>query len=127
MSTITFIGNAKATEDEIDALDFLGRILGHQGIELKTTARGDANNAVIAGYRAKDLEPTLIESDLLNATTDQMIVYADSKLLATLDKAKPDWMQENLIHLAHKQQLFDFIDLLLTKIHEQTGETVEPF
>ena len=132
MSSITFIGQPKATGEAQAALNFLGRVLATNDVDVALIPKGESNTALMAGYNAKaESIPRApiwdVDKDLLEVPTDQTIVFANEALLRSLDKADPNWRRPRDIVLTSDEQLARFLDLLLALHKENTGEVIEPF
>jgi hypothetical protein len=129
MSTMTFIGAAKVSDDEIFALDYLGRMLAHQDVDLVVSPKGQGNTALIHGYNEKAAVIPRAEAMTVNKVfdyeTDQLLVYGGDDLTAQLHKHSPGWDNRNHIHLVDEGSLISFIDLVLHHIRESTGEVIE--
>ena len=131
MSSIAFIGQPEASNEAQMALDYLGRVLAHQDVDVALVPKGQSNIALMTGYNAKATQlsraPVFdVDKGVLELSTDQVIVFGGEDLQAALDKASPDWRQPNNIILNNDQDLSAFLDLVLVKIKEQTGVIVEP-
>jgi len=128
---LIFIGPMEITDAEKTILEVLGQALAYMGVGLVISPRGEANEAVIKGYKEFKGEPTLKPGKLLNEKVEAFFVYTDidHDLIRALDSALPLWrrFEPEATVVQGKDELQDYVYAALAAIkmkemQDGTGE-----
>lgn len=117
MDRITFIGMPEIDQAQREYLNVLGAAFAVDGLELVIKPRGGANEAVIAGYKARGGSPTETPTPF-SAPTQGVLVFGDSSFTDALDQHAPGWREHDPT-LVQPQELHDYVIAALAGLKEK--------
>ena len=125
--SLTFIGPAHVSTEETSILTIIGQALAYTKLGLIIAPRGEANNAILAGYREFKGSPTLKAGRVLGERTDAVLVYSDKDgaLIKLLDQSMPTWRRHDPepTVVQGPEELQDYAYAMLASIQQAQMET----